>query len=97
MTTGYPEGYRDPDWDGTEEDFASKVVPARMEAVAESLNDRLKNMLPDGVRFEWAAPCEPSERFAGICTASGLEILRAPAEPHDDAGPPPDDLYMIWS
>jgi hypothetical protein len=33
----------------------------------------------------------------GMATASGLEVLRAPAQPQQDNGPPPDDLYLIES
>jgi hypothetical protein len=33
----------------------------------------------------------------GMAMASGLEVLRAPAEGGQDGGPPPDDLYMIES
>ena len=54
-TSAYPDGYRDPPWDGTAEDFGEKVIPARTDALTESLNERFGDLLPDGVRFEWTA------------------------------------------
>ena len=51
---GYPPGYRDPEYDGTERGFAEVVLPARIEALTESLNDRYAGLLPDGCRFEWS-------------------------------------------
>jgi hypothetical protein len=49
----YPPGYRDPEWDGTEEGFREIVLPARIKAVTQELNRRCP--LPDGMRLEWEA------------------------------------------
>ena len=50
---------------------------------------------PDGSTAVHMGPMPTRPRMA---TASGLEILRAPAQPQqDDEPPPPDDLYMIES
>ena len=54
----YPPGYRDPEWDGTEAQFRDIVLPARMAALAEGVNERYKDVLPEGVRFEWVAKPE---------------------------------------
>ena len=45
----YPEGYRDPPWDGSEAQFRDIVLPARTEAIGRTLNESLD--LPEGVRF----------------------------------------------
>lgn len=50
---GYPEDYRDPEYDGTPEGFRDVVLPARIEAVRRSLNEAFADLLPEGVRFEW--------------------------------------------
>ncbi len=36
----------------TEAGYAA-MLPARMDAVAAELNERLADVLPDGMRFEW--------------------------------------------
>ena len=51
---GYPEGYRDPEYDGTVAGFRDVVLPARVEALERSLNEALAGILPPGMRFEWA-------------------------------------------
>lgn len=56
---GYPEDYRDPDFDGTPEGFRDVVVPARLKAIERSLNEAFADLLPEGCRFEYA-PVEPS-------------------------------------
>lgn len=48
----YPDGYRDPPWDGTAEGFRDVVIPARIAAMTEMLS----RALPDGMRFEWVEP-----------------------------------------
>jgi hypothetical protein len=50
---GYPEGYRDPPFDGTEAGFRDVVLPARVEALERSLNEAFADLLPEGCRFEW--------------------------------------------
>lgn len=50
---GYPEGYRDPEWDGTAKDFGEKVLPARVAALERSLNEAFAGILPPGVKWEW--------------------------------------------
>jgi hypothetical protein len=64
VTTLYPDGYRDPEWDGTVEDFAAKVLPARAAAITQGLNERFADVLPEGCRFEWVSvpgPVPPPE------------------------------------
>lgn len=65
--TGYPEGYQDPEWDGTERDFAATVLPARARAVAGMLSAGL----PDGMRLEWQPAAADADRlrqaFADAC------------------------------
>ena len=50
----YPEGYQDPEWDGTVAGFRDKVLPARQAAISETLNALLAALVP-GLRWEWAA------------------------------------------
>lgn len=50
---GYPDGYRDPDWHGTEAQFRDKVFPARAAALQQSLSDAFKDVLPEEMRWEW--------------------------------------------
>lgn len=45
----YPEGYRDPEYNGSLEEFRDKVIPARCEAISRVLSD----LLPDGWLFAW--------------------------------------------
>ena len=55
---GYPEDYRDPEYDGTVSGlawFRDIVIPARMEALERSLNEALADLLPEGLRFEWVS------------------------------------------
>ena len=51
----YPPGYRDPEYDGTEAGFRDVVLPARIAALEEGLNERYKDQLPAGMRFRWSA------------------------------------------
>ena len=51
---GYPEDYRDPEYDGTVAGFRDVVLPARIKAIGRSLNDAFADLLPEGCRFEWA-------------------------------------------
>jgi hypothetical protein len=51
----YPPGYRDPDWDGTEEGFRNVVLPARVKALTEGINERYAGVLPEGMRFEFVS------------------------------------------
>lgn len=53
-TSLYPPGYTDPEWDGTEAGFRDVVLPARVKALTQGLNERYKDVLPEGMRFEWA-------------------------------------------
>jgi len=53
---GYPEDYRDPEYDGTPEGFRDVVVPARLKAIEQSLNDTFADLLPEGCRFEYGPP-----------------------------------------
>jgi hypothetical protein len=55
VNLGYPEGYRDPEYDGTPEGFAAVVLPARAAALLCSLNETYAGTLPEGVTFEWRA------------------------------------------
>jgi hypothetical protein len=48
----YPDGYRDPEWDGSEKEFREIVLPARVAAITQGLNDRFADVLPEGMRFE---------------------------------------------
>lgn len=50
---GYPEDYQDPPFDGTTAGFRDIVLPARIAALEQSLNDAFAGILPPGVRFEW--------------------------------------------
>jgi hypothetical protein len=50
---GYPEDYRDPEYDGTVAGFRDVVLPARVKALERSLNETFADLLPDGMRFEW--------------------------------------------
>jgi hypothetical protein len=64
ITISYPAGYTDPDWDGSEADFADKVIPARMEALTVALNASLPDWARKaGMGFEWgcisSCSCEP--------------------------------------
>jgi hypothetical protein len=52
---GYPEGYEDPEYDGTVAGFRDVVLPARVKALEGSLNDAFADLLPEGCRFEWTA------------------------------------------
>lgn len=52
---GYPDGYQDPEWDGTTAQFRDKVLPARIAALEQSLNDACVGILPEGMRWEWTA------------------------------------------
>lgn len=54
-TFSYPDGYQDPEYDGTMAGFRDVVIPARAEALKQSLNETFADVLPDGVRFEWGA------------------------------------------
>jgi hypothetical protein len=58
--SGYPEGYQDPEWDGTEAQFRDKVLPARQAAISETLNAGLAGMGFPGLRWEWTAAEEPA-------------------------------------
>ena len=53
IRTAYPDGYRDPEWDGTFAGFRDVVIPARVKAITGKLNADLEP--PDGMRFEWVA------------------------------------------
>ena len=60
----YPPGYRDPEYDGTVAGFCDVVLNARIAALTEGINDHYKDILPDGMQFEWV-PLEgtaPGER-----------------------------------
>lgn len=50
---GYPDGYRDPPWDGTEAGFAADVLPARIEAITQLLNEQIAAAGYPALRFEW--------------------------------------------
>ena len=50
---GYPGGYRDPPYDGTIEGFRDVVLPARIGALEQSLNEAFADLLPEGCRFEY--------------------------------------------
>jgi hypothetical protein len=50
---GYPEDYRDPDYDGTPEGFRDAVILSRLKAVEQSLNEMFADLLPEGCRFEY--------------------------------------------
>ena len=56
---GYPEDYRDPEYDGTVAGFGDVVIPARLEAIGRTLNEAFADLLPEGCRFEYG-PAEPS-------------------------------------
>jgi len=58
MTSLYPDGYRDPEWDGSEEQFRDIVVPARIAAIEQGISERFAGVLPEGVRFEWASDAD---------------------------------------
>jgi hypothetical protein len=49
----YPDGYRDPQWDGSAEQFAALELPARTAALEQSLNEAFP--LPARMRWEWGA------------------------------------------
>ena len=53
---GYPEGYRDPEYDGTMSGLAwfnDVVLPARAKAVEQVINGAFADLLPDDCHFEW--------------------------------------------
>jgi hypothetical protein len=52
---GYPEDYQDPEWDGTAAQFRGIVLPARVRALGQSLNETFADLLPPAARFEWTA------------------------------------------
>jgi hypothetical protein len=52
ITIGYPEDYRDPECDGSLEEFRDIVLPARIRALERALNEALADLLPEGMRFE---------------------------------------------
>lgn len=49
----YPPGYRDPEWDGTEAGFRDVVLPARVKALEQGINEWFADVLPEGMRWEW--------------------------------------------
>lgn len=51
---GYPDGYRDPLWDGTVADYRDIVLPARMAAIRESLDTMLGDLGFPDLHWEWA-------------------------------------------
>jgi len=53
--SGYPGDYRDPDWDGTTAGFRDIMLPARVKALEQSLNEAFAGPLPEGVKFEWTS------------------------------------------
>lgn len=53
MTSLYPEGYTDPEWGGTEAGYRDVVLPARIAALTEGINERYADVLPEGMRFAW--------------------------------------------
>lgn len=87
----YPPGYRDPAWDGTEAGFRDVVVPARVAALEQGINDRYGHVLPAGVRFEWVPDLTPPWAHAMVPDLGGEEppgffILRLATEVSGDAG-----------
>ena len=48
----YPEGYRDPEWDGSEAQFREVVLPARSAAMLRTLNEHLQELMP-GTEMRW--------------------------------------------
>jgi hypothetical protein len=62
--TGYPPGYSDPEYDGTEAGFAAVVLPARAKALQEALNAAYADVLPEGVTFQWLPEDEPDGTVA---------------------------------
>lgn len=42
----------------TEAEYAASL-PARTDAIAAEMNERLSGVLPEGMRFEWETPREP--------------------------------------
>lgn len=50
---GYPDGYSDPPWDGTEAGFRDVVLPARSGALAESYTAHLAEHGFGEMRFGW--------------------------------------------
>jgi len=53
LRPGYPDGYRDPEWDGTPAQFRDIVMPARMEALKQSLDSELAALGFPQMRWEW--------------------------------------------
>lgn len=58
LSPGYPADYRDPEWDGSEQEFAEVVIPARVDALKQTLNDALAEAGFPDLRFEWETPGE---------------------------------------
>jgi hypothetical protein len=52
---GYPDDYRDPEYDGTTAGFRDIVLPARRKALERSFNEAFAGLLPEGCRFEWVS------------------------------------------
>jgi hypothetical protein len=75
--TGYPDGYQDPDWDGTVAGFRDVVLPARIAALGESLNSAFGDLLPGGCEFRWARDGEDEPAPAGTEAQEFAAYLRA--------------------
>jgi hypothetical protein len=56
---GYPEGYRDPEWDGTLAQYRDIVLPARMDALKQSMDAVLADAGFPDLHFEWVTGDEP--------------------------------------
>ena len=54
-TFGYPDDYRDPEYDGTVAGFRDVVLPARVKALERSLNEAFADLLPEGMKWKWAS------------------------------------------
>jgi hypothetical protein len=53
---GYPEGFRDPDFDGSVAGFGDVVIPARVDALCAEANRRLAELGHPEIRVVWDGP-----------------------------------------
>jgi hypothetical protein len=72
----YPEGYQDPEWDGSEAGFRDVVLPARKAALAETINGRLAGMGFPDMRWEWGALAVPDPEWLEEDRARQVAAIR---------------------
>jgi len=53
LKVGYPDDYRDPDWDGSEQQYREIVMPARLGALQRSFDAALADLGFPEMHWEW--------------------------------------------